>query len=251
MAEKTSISWTDHTHNPWVGCTKVSPGCDGCYAETLNHRWGGDNWGKGKLRRVLSDENWAKPLKWDREAQASGIVSKVFCGSMCDVMDDEAPEGQRERLWELVDSTPNLVWQLLTKRPHRYARYLPATGFKHRNAWLGTTAESQQYYDSRWPELNRAANMFDLKSFISYEPAIGQVSIRTHQDKPHWLIFGGETGNHPRPMEQEWADNIKAECEEFGVAFFMKQMSARTPEKAAELIPASLLLRQFPGGHRG
>lgn len=263
MAEKTSISWTDHTHNPWVGCTKVSPGCDGCYAETLNHRWGGDNWGKGKLRRVLSDANWAKPMKWNREAQASGIVSKVFCGSMCDVMDDEAPEGQRERLWELVDSTPNLYWQLLTKRPHRYVRYLPESGFKHGNVMLMATVEKQEFYVPRIKALNDARqhlNMLmdinhlggkEIKMGVSYEPALGPLSIRDYPGlRPHWLIFGGETGNHPRPMEQEWADNIKSECEEFGVAFFMKQMSARTPEKAAELIPASLLLRQFPKAYR-
>lgn len=238
MGKETGISWTDHTFNPWWGCTKVSPGCDHCYAETFDKRVGGAHWGKGAERRSFGDKHWNEPLKWDG--------GRVFCASMADVMDDEAPAGARERLWALIDATPHLTWQLLTKRPHRYARYLPSTGFKHGNAWLGTTAESQPYYDVRWPELNRAAKMFDLKSFISYEPAIGSLTMQGFDEFPDWLIFGGESGAGRRPMKLAWAENIKIECEEFGVSFFMKQMSAQTPTKAKELIPANLLIHEFP-----
>lgn len=237
MAEGTSISWTDNTFNPWWGCTKVSPGCDHCYAEAFDKRTGGAHWGKGEPRRMFGDKHWAEPLKWK---------GRVFCASMADVMDDEAPLGERERLWALIDATPNLTWQLLTKRPHRFARYLPAGGFKHRNAWLGATCENQQYYDCRWPELHRAATMFDLKSFISYEPAIGELSMSGFDFVPDWLIFGGETGGGRRPMRQEWAEHIQAECIDRGVSFFMKQMSALRPAQAAQLIPAHLLIRQFP-----
>ncbi len=246
MGRDTGISWTDATFNPWWGCTKVSPGCDHCYAEAFDKRVGGAHWGKGEPRRVFGEKHWNEPLKWNKNAQSEGIALKVFCASMADVMDDEAPEGQRERLWTMIDATPNLIWQLLTKRPHRYARYLPATGFKHGNAWLGTTAENQQYYDSRWPELNRAASMFDLKSFISYEPAIGPLSILGHDEKPDWLIFGGESGSGRRPMETMWPESIKFECEQAGTAFFMKQMSAKTPNEAKSLIPAHLLIHNFP-----
>src|ERR1700690_3208874 len=108
MGKDTSISWTDSTFSPWWGCTKVSPGCDNCYAETFDKRWGTPHWGKGVPRRVFSDKHWAEPLKWNRLAGASGKPWRVFCASMADVMDDEAPEGQRERLWELIDQTPNL-----------------------------------------------------------------------------------------------------------------------------------------------
>jgi len=127
MAKNTTIAWTHHTFNPWIGCTKVSMGCDNCYAETLDHRWGDDNWGKGKPRRITSDSNWRQPLAWNRAAANAGRIDKVFCGSMCDVMDDEAPAGGRERLWELIDQTPHLIWQLLTKRPHRYLRAMSAS----------------------------------------------------------------------------------------------------------------------------
>src|ERR1700733_10436637 len=177
MGEKTGISWTDSTFNPWIGCTKVSDGCDHCYAETLNHRWGSDNWGKGKPRRVTSDSNWREPIRWNKVAGSEGVKHKVFCASLADVMDDEAPAGVRERLWELIDNTPHLIWQLLTKRPHRYSRYLPQW-FKHGNVWLGTSAENQEFYDIRWPILREVAHQYNAISWISYEPALGPLAMR-------------------------------------------------------------------------
>jgi protein gp37 len=244
MGRETGISWTDHTFNPWWGCTKVSPGCDNCYADAFDKRTGGAHWGKGAPRRTFGDKHWNEPLRWNREAEAKGVQAKVFCASMADVMDDEAPEGQRQRLWELVDETPYLIWQFLTKRPHRYLRYLPPAGFMHHNAILGTTAEDQERYNARIGHVRHAADTFDLKCFVSYEPALGALSFQGNS--PDWLIFGGETGPNRRPMEQQWAEAIKAECDAFGVPFFMKQMSAATPARAAELIPPRLLIHNFP-----
>jgi protein gp37 len=259
MGQETGIAWTDHTFNPWIGCTKVSPGCDNCYAESQDHRWGHDRWGKGKLRTTTSDSYWAQPLKWDRAAKAAGKIAKVFCGSLCDVMDDEAPEGQRERLWALIDKTPNLFWQLLSKRPQRFERNLPTQGFKHGNVILMATVEMQGFYLPRIKALNEARLALDARTDlygggggsakigISYEPALGPLSIRDYPGlRPHWIIFGGETGGTRRPMQLNWAQDIKAECEEFGVAFFMKQFSARTPHEASELIPAHMLVREWP-----
>lgn len=252
MSKDTGISWTDNTFNPVWGCTAVSLGCDHCYAESFDKRYGGDHWGKGFPRREFGDKHWNEPLKWEKDAARTGVKAKVFCASMADVMDDEWPEGTRERLWALIDSTPNLIWQLLTKRPSRYGRYLPAA-FKHDNVWLGTSAETQEYYDVRWPLLAEAANaMGMLTTFISYEPALGPLTIVKrsrggfHSGYPDWLIAGGESGPKRRPMNPEWAENIKKECEERGVSFWMKQFSALTPEQGAALIPAELLVRQFP-----
>lgn len=256
--ENSKISWTDHTFNPWIGCTAISPGCDACYAETLNHRWGGDNWGKGKPRKIMSEANWKKPLAWDKNAHEAGVIAKVFCGSMCDVMDDEAPASQRERLWELVDQTQNLLWLLLTKRPHRYKRYLPAQGFLHNNIMLGTTIEEQRFLAARAAAictashiatrrcLERTGEHHPAMTFVSYEPALGPLVLGSDASKIDWLIYGGETGANRRPMEQKWAEDIKAECESNSIAFWMKQMGASTPDKASDLIPAHLLLRQFP-----
>ena len=116
MAEKTEIAWTDSTFNPWWGCSKVGPGCDHCYAEALDRRTGGDHWGPDKTPRVMSGDNWRKPVRWQRIAEASGTRRRVFCGSMCDWADKNAPAEHRDKLWELIRATPALDWQLLTKR---------------------------------------------------------------------------------------------------------------------------------------
>lgn len=264
MGKETGILWTDHTHNPWWGCTKVSPGCDHCYAETVDAKFSADpHWGKGVPRRTFGDKHWQEPLKWNKAAAASGVVAKVFCASMADVMDDEAPAGQWERLIGVINETPNLMWQLLTKRPHRFIRRFPVSGFAFDNVILGTTAENQEFYDARIEHLmagaayltdrNNARKIFyprepvrnRVKTFVSYEPALGPITM-VNRFSPDWLIFGGETGDGRRPMELAWAENIKNECAEFGVAFFMKQLSARNPKQAAELIPAEMLIRQFP-----
>lgn len=236
----------------------MSPACDNCYAREFAKRLG-YGWGKGVPRRTFGDKHWAEPLAWNRAAQAAGNPAYVFCASMADVMDDEAPEGQRERLWDLIDHTPWLIWQLLTKRPHRYARYLPQRGFVHPNAILMTTVESQEYYVPRLRALNEGrmslesrndincGNAKRVPTGVSYEPALGPLSIAEYPGlRPDWIIFGGETGHGRRPMQREWADNLLEECRRFGVKFFMKQMSAATPAKAAALIPAELLVRQFP-----
>jgi protein gp37 len=256
MGKETGISWTSHTFNPWWGCTKVSAGCDHCYAETLDARWGDPHWGKGVPRRTFGDKHWAEPLAWNAAAKKAGKRELVFCASMADVMDDEAPAGQRERLWELIDATPWLTWQLLTKRPTRYNSYLPEK-FQHGNVWLGASAENQTFYNIRWSVLRVIAHDYDLISFISYEPALGPLSIDEYacslpadgdrfEEYPDWIICGGESGNDRRPMEQKWAENLQSECEIGGVKFFMKQMSARTPGEGKNLIPAHLLIHEMP-----
>jgi protein gp37 len=249
MGRNTAISWTDATFNPWWGCTKVSPGCDNCYAQVFDNRLGGGHWGKGAPRRIFSDKHWSQLGKWQTEAKASGAPIKVFCASMADVMDDEAPEGQLDRLYEQINACPDLIFQLLTKRPHRYADRLPVSGFVHRNVRLGATCEDQHFYDVRWPILHRIASAQGLISWISYEPALGPLTIKRHVTAPDWIIFGGETGSETqrRPMEQSWAENLMDECAGTGTRFFMKQMSATNPRLAAELIPAHLLIRDFPG----
>jgi hypothetical protein len=168
---------------------------------------------------------------------------------MADVMDDEAPEGQLDRLYEQINACPDLIFQLLTKRPHRYADRLPISGFVHRNVRLGATCEDQHFYDVRWPILHRIASAQGLISWISYEPALGPLTIKRHDTAPNWIIFGGETGSEAqrRPMEQSWAEKLMDECAGTGTRFFMKQMSATNPRLAAELIPAHLLIRDFPG----
>jgi protein gp37 len=247
MSENTNIAWTDHTFNCWWGCTKVSPGCDNCYAEAFDKRVGGSHWGKGQPRRTFGEKYWAEPLKWDRDAEKAGTRHLVFCASMADVMDDEAPEGEREKLWTLIDQTPNLIWQLLTKRPQRYERYLPAK-FRFGNVWLGTTAENQEFYNLRWPLLAAACDKWNLTSFVSYEPALGPLTMTDFPIWPRWIIFGGESGNNRRPAQEVWLRDLKKEIDTFmpWCSLFVKQMSARTPNQGKLLIPTDMLVQEFP-----
>lgn len=241
MGEITGISWTDHTFNPWWGCTRVSPGCVNCYAETFDKRVGGDHWGPGKPRRTFSDKHWAEPLKWDAKAKLEGIRRKVFCASMADIFDAEAPEGQRERLWELIRKTDNLIWQLLTKRVEGYED-LPGDLMCCPDVWKGFTAEDQQRYDERWPLMKRWPGV----TWLSYEPAIGPLTTFKVWHKPSWIVVGGESGNQRRPFEESWARNILMECRSHGIPFFMKQFGARTPAEGKALIPDSLNIQEFP-----
>jgi protein gp37 len=246
MGRDTGITWTDHTFNPWWGCTRVSAGCERCYAESFANRLGARLWGSGVPRRTFGVKHWQEPLLWNRQAAAEGRKHFVFCGSMCDVMDEEAPAGERARLWPLIDHTPYLIWQLLTKRPEGFARWLPK--FEHGNVILMATAENQEVYNLRWPLLRDAADRRGLQTGISYEPALGPLSIAGFDSAPDWLIFGGESGAGRRVMvhEAENAAKILFECTMLGVRFFIKQMSARTPAEGKALIPANLLVQEMP-----
>lgn len=220
MAETTEIAWTDSTFNPWWGCTKVAPGCDHCYAEALDKRTGGNHWGLHTTPRPMSADNWRKPRRWQKQAEKDGQSRKVFCGSMCDWTDKNAPEGQRDRLWCLIRETPMLHWQLLTKRASNIQKCLPddwAHGYA--NVWLGVTVEDQEH-GLRRADVLRAipANV----RFLSIEPLLedlGEMDLSGID----WVIVGGESGHHARPMKREWVDSIRSQCRLQSVPFFFKQ----------------------------
>ena len=152
--DNSTIEWTDHTFNPWMGCDKVSPGCDLCYAETLmDTRWGKVEWGKDGTRVVTSDANWRKPLRWERNAAAfeaeHGRRQRVFCASLGDVFENrEDLAAPRLRLLDLIRRTPSLDWQLLTKRPKNVVPLL-------RRAYEDANAECNDPADdgSDWEEV--------------------------------------------------------------------------------------------------
>jgi protein gp37 len=242
MGETTEIAWCDSTFNPWIGCQKVSAGCDNCYAETLmDKRYGRVQWGPHGERVHTAPANWRKPLQWAKAARTSGKRPRVFSASLADVFDNQAPVGARCDLFNLIRATPELDWLLLTKRPENIAKMLPdaaAWGDGWPNVWLGTTCEDQAAYDRRWPILSRIPAKV---RFISYEPAIGPVLL--HADTgihPDWIICGGESGAGYRPMPKEWASELMAECGAARVPFFMKQMAGK------KQIPDDLMVRQFP-----
>jgi protein gp37 len=178
MGSKTGIAWTDRTFNPWWGCTKISPACDHCYAATVASNRKHEVWGAGTPRRRTSEENRRTPFAWNREAARLGRKLRVLTLSMGDVMDGEVPQEWRAELYSIIDQTPNLDWQLLTKRPENYRRFLPKS-FMHDNVWFGTTAENQQYYDLRWPTLAKLRERFPAAPlWISYEPALGPIMLK-------------------------------------------------------------------------
>src|SRR6185503_17179454 len=154
MARDSKIEWTHHTFNPWWGCTKVSPGCKHCYAETWAKRVGKALWGPKAPRREPSDAYWRQPLAWNADALRRGRRARVFCASMADVFEDRRDlDASRERLWQLIAESPKLDWLLLTKRPQNVSRLAPYGESWPDNVWLGATAENQKWLDKRMREL--------------------------------------------------------------------------------------------------
>jgi protein gp37 len=250
MGKETGIAWTDHTFNPWWGCTKVSPGCEHCYAETWANRYGFDVWGPGKPRRTFGDHHWREPLTWNRDAAAAGVRRRVFCASMADVCDVDAPAGDLARLWDLIAATPALDWLLLSKRPERYREILPSP--LPWNVWLGTTAEDRLHWDRRVPHL-RAVDA--AVRFVSGEPLIGGLGLHGRDlDGIDWLILGGESGARARVCALPWISDAVTACRAAGVAPFVKQLGGH-PNKRGE--PSewdeSLRVRELPsaGATRG
>ncbi len=219
MGEHTGISWTDHTFNPVWGCLKVSPACDHCYAEELANRFHAGLWGPHGGFREFGDGHWNEPLRWNRAAEKAGIRSRVFCASMADVFDNRWPEGVRDRLWQLIRSTPWLDWQLLTKRPQNIAKMLPADwddGWP--NVWLGTTVEDQLQADIR---INHLRAIEARVRFLSCEPMLE--AITPDLSDIHWVIAGGESGPRARIMEPRWPRRLRDQCQAQGVAYWFKQ----------------------------
>lgn len=243
MAENSKIEWTDHTFNPWMGCTKVSPACDHCYAEAMmDTRYGKVRWGAGEDRIRTSKANWKQPPRWNRAAIADGARPFVFCASLADVFDNEVDPRWRRDLFMLIEATPNLVWLLLTKRVGNVVKMTdPMAGnlMLPDNAAVGATMANQEEYDRDRMKLAEVARVCaPLFTFGSFEPLLGPVIL--DKNAPDWIIVGGESGRETREMNPQWARDLRDASARFGRAFFMKQMTGKKP------IPADLMVRQFP-----
>jgi protein gp37 len=227
MGQTTGIQWTDHTFNPWWGCEKVSPACDHCYAEALAKRYGHGVWGGGAPRRFFGDKHWAEPLKWNRAAATAGIRRRVFCASMADVFEDRPDvAADRARLFRLIDATPHLDWQLLTKRPANIRRLVPASWREQYppNVWFGITAENQDWLNVRGRWMREIAPQV---LFVSWEPALGLITVPSWAQ---WVIAGGESGSHCRPIDPDWVRSVRDQCLAADVPFFFKQWGGFHPK---------------------
>lgn len=256
MGENTNIEWCHHTFNMWRGCTKISEGCKHCYAETLSKRNPATLgvWGDNGTRVVAVDSYWKQPLKWNKAAEGASERPRVFCASLADVFEDRLELAEpRNRLFELIDRTPNLDWLLLTKRPQNIQKLWPFGWYDDQftwpNVWLGTTVENQEQADKRIPELLKIPAKV---RFLSCEPLLERVDLldvgwqgRISQMRGvraavqpqgclskygiHWVICGGESGSNARPMQIEWARSLRDQCQASNVAFHFKQFGEHAP----------------------
>ncbi len=260
MVENSHIAWTNHTFNPWVGCTKVGPGCDGCYAETWDARYDpnhvAQHWGPGAPRRRTAVSNWSKVYLWDREATKRQEPTRVFCASLADVLDNEAPDGARNDLWQLVRKTPHLHYQFLTKRIGNARKKLPADWSENfRHCGFVSTVVTQKECDRDLPILLDAKRSLGMSWVgLSIEPQLESVVPR---GRPDWIITGGEStqGNHAaRQYDPAWARMLINFGSAYGIKIFVKQMGSnplglslkdRAGANPSEW-PFDLRIRQFP-----
>lgn len=296
MSERTAIEWADSTFNPWIGCTRVSPACDHCYAEAqMATRMGRVEWGTGKPRSRTSDAYWRQPLLWNARqfwechecgwrgesldrvdcpscrapSGLSPALRRVFCASLSDWLDNEVEVSWLADLLSLIHRTPNLKWLLLSKRIGNWRARLSAAVdlFEHRlvvsgrgdnhgyamarnwlageapsNVWIGATVVNQAEADR---DILKLLAVPAAKRFLSIEPMLGHVDIQTAINRMpwqigggdaelHWIICGGESGPHARPMHPDWVRSLRDQCAAAGVPFLFKQWGEWRPPAGAE-----------------
>jgi len=212
MVTKSKIEWTEATWNPITGCTKVSDGCQNCYAEKManrlyemgNHRY------KNKFNVTVHPELIEQPLKWHKPRI-------IFVNSMSDLFHEKVEFSYIKAIFNVMNKAKQHIFQILTKRTERLANCAPLLPWSD-NIWQGITIENAKY-------LHRIENLKSVPArirFISFEPLIGPVS-KIDLDDIHWVIVGGESGPKARAIKAAWVRNIKHQCMEKNVPFFFKQ----------------------------
>lgn len=241
MADKTGIEWTDATWNPVTGCTKVSPGCDHCYAETFAERFRGTagHYFENGFDVQLRPDKLDLPVRWKRPR-------RIFVNSMSDLFHDDVDYAYICQVFAVMALAPQHTFQLLTKRHARMRSLLSGTNAKRDillsaqlikgaemddipwplpNVWLGVSVENQQWANIRIPALLDTPAAI---RFLSCEPLLGSISLfdNTRIDTGtlvDWVIVGGESGRNARPMHPQWARQLRMECTENGIPFLFKQ----------------------------
>ena len=222
----TSISWTNTTWNPVSGCSKVSPGCDNCYAEAIAERFRGQKAFPYGFDVHLRKDKLYAPLHKRKS-------SLIFVNSMSDLFHKDIPEDYLKQIWDVMCQANNHIFQVLTKRPHRMVHKIRKMGLPLQPyIWLGVSAENQQMAESRIPELLKLNNEI---SFVSAEPLLEEIDLSKWLDELRWVIVGGESGPNRRIMDLDWVRKIKGQCDDFNVAFFYKQGNNLRPDNDALL----------------
>lgn len=215
MAES-SIEWTEHTWNPVTGCTKLSPGCKHCYAETMSRRLTamGTRGYENGFNLTLHPERLAQPIQRQKP-------TTYFVNSMSDLFHEEVPDEFIEKVMAVCEVTPHHTYQVLTKRAERLPRF-----FRLRtcptNVWLGVSVEDRKY---GVPRIDGLRKVHAAVRFLSVEPLLEHIGT-IDLSGIHWVIVGGESGAKARPMKQDWAESIQRQAQQQNVAFFFKQWGA-------------------------
>lgn len=270
MAKNSKIEWTDHTANLWWGCEKITDGCDNCYAIDIAKHWGNDVWGDKKPRRIIKSV-WSQIQKFQKDAQKSNEIHRVFVGSMMDIFEKSKSlvdhNGTQllendEEFWntgqlrdkffnEVVPNSPNLMFLLLTKRPSNINKFIPETWKRDppQNVMFGTSPIDQETARGLTVQLSKVKG----KRFLSIEPQLKEINLMAKVknnnelvllDLVDWVINGGESGHRKRPFNCQWARLIRDDCKKKGVPFFFKQIDKK------QTIPDDLLIRESPLNYR-
>jgi protein gp37 len=228
MSDGSGIEWTEATWNPVTGCSKVSPGCAHCYAETLSKRFGttAKPWTPANASEnvVVHYDRLDQPNRWRRPRV-------IFVNSMSDLFHELVPVSFVQKVFDVMAADERHTFQVLTKRPERALALASAVPWPS-NVWLGVSIENSRF---TW----RADVLREVPSavrFVSAEPLLGSLFESGGRREPldltaiDWLIAGGESGPGYRPIHIEWVRELREACTEAGVAFFFKQWGGRTPK---------------------
>lgn len=256
MAKFSTIEWTVHTLNRWLGCTKLGGlygGCINCYAAILALRWGLAKWGNDNPRTVV--KSFYEDLnKFQRDANKVGEIHRVFVGSMMDIFEKSMPvvdhtgnslaitTGElRQEFFEKINEGlyPNLMFLFLTKRPSNINKYIPEEWKQNPpdNVMFGTSPTNQKTANTLINQLVKVNG----KLFLSVEPQLDWITLMPwlQHKQISWVICGGESGHGKRPFNTDWARKLKAECRATKTPFFFKQVDK------VQKIPADLKVRQY------
>ena len=222
---KTKIEWTEYSWNPVTGCTKISLGCQNCYAERMAlrlHAMGSPGYAKG-FHLSLHPELVDQPLRWR-------LPRVVFVNSMSDLFHESVPIDFVKKIFHVMNRCPQHTFQILTKRSERLRKLSDALNWTH-NIWMGVTVESNEYV----LRINDLARTGARVKFLSCEPLLGPIPNPdlTHID---WVIVGGESGPGARVMKQEWAIALLKLCQKNNVPYFFKQWGGLHKKKAGRIL---------------
>lgn len=235
MPANSKIEWTDGTWNPVTGCTKVSPGCAHCYAETITLRFKrGGPFLPGLSTIKLHPDRLGLPLSWR-------APRRIFVNSMSDLFHDEVPLSFIQDIFNVMREAERHTFQILTKRHERLQEISESLDWPT-NVWLGVSVENQYWAERRIPILKEVPAAI---RFLSVEPLLKRTNLKPFLDEINWVIVGGESGHRSRPLDADWVRLIRDDCQIANVPFFFKQWGGRTPSSNGRVIDGKVW-SQYP-----